>query len=124
MAQLSTKVELYVGRNVDFRKEVVLRQDGGDKEPYIAEWNIEYKNKPTIEELDAFEAEADIVDQNTIIKTSREAAMREFLPDEIVISAMLEQAKADREEGKTLMPDLEEAVNLYIRILADNPEPG
>jgi len=54
----------------------------------------------------------------------REAAMQEQLPESMYMPAMLEQAKADRDGGKTLESGLEEAVNIYDQILTDNPEPS
>ena len=42
----------------------------------------------------------------------------------ICIPAMLEQAKADRADGKVLSPKMEAAVNIYSQILTDNPAPG
>jgi len=54
----------------------------------------------------------------------REDAMAELLPESVHMPAMLEQAKADRDGGKTLEPALEEAVNIYSQILLDNPEPS
>jgi len=54
----------------------------------------------------------------------REDAMHELLPESMYMPAMLEQARADREGGKTLETGLEEAVNIYDQILTDNPEPS
>ncbi len=51
MTQLSAKVEWYVGRDVDFRQEVLLRDDGQGQGAYIHEWNITDKPLPTEEEL-------------------------------------------------------------------------
>lgn len=53
----------------------------------------------------------------------RETAMAELLPETMYMPAMLEQAKVDREEGKTLCVELEEAVNIYTQIMDDNPRP-
>jgi len=53
---LSNKIELYVGRKIDFLKEVFLQDDG--QGAYIKEWNIPDTPKPTDEQLAKFETEA------------------------------------------------------------------
>ena len=57
MAQLSSKIKLYVGSEVDFLNDVVL-QDDGDGVVYIKEWNLDTP-QPTQEQLDALETQAD-----------------------------------------------------------------
>lgn len=63
MAQLSTKIKLYVGSEVDFLKDVMLQDDG--QGAYIKEWNLE-KAKPTQSQLDALETQANEYEQNLI----------------------------------------------------------
>ena len=63
MAQLSTKVELYVGSKVDFINDVIL-QDDGDGVVYIAEWNLDSPAKPTDAQLNALESDADDYEYN------------------------------------------------------------
>lgn len=53
---LPNKIELYVGRKIDFRKEVFLQDDG--QGAYIKEWLIADKEKPTVEDLTKFETQA------------------------------------------------------------------
>ena len=53
---LSYKIEEYVGRKVDFDKEVILVNNGGDD--YIHYWNVSGKSKPTKSQLDAVESNA------------------------------------------------------------------
>jgi hypothetical protein len=53
---LSNKIELYVGRKIDFLKEVFLQDDG--QGAYIKDWNIADTPKPTDEQLERFEKEA------------------------------------------------------------------
>ena len=60
MAQLSTKIKLYLDRTPDFELEVKL-QDDGDGVVYIKEWNAP-EAQPTEEQLNAFESEADAVE--------------------------------------------------------------
>ena len=57
MTQLSTKIKLYVGSEVDFTKDVLLQDDSDGKGAYIKEWNLSIA-KPTIAQLDALETEA------------------------------------------------------------------
>jgi hypothetical protein len=63
MANLSNKIELYANRKINFLKEVILRNDADSNGDYIAEWNLDIP-KPTLEQLDAFEAQANIVESN------------------------------------------------------------
>ena len=67
MAQLSRKIKLYVGSEVDFRNDVILQDDG--QGAYIKEWNLDTA-QPTQEQLDALETQANEYEQNLI--TSKE----------------------------------------------------
>ena len=58
---ITTKIKLYANREVDFTKDVILQDDG--KGVFIAEWNLDIP-KPTMAQLDAFEAQANIVESN------------------------------------------------------------
>jgi hypothetical protein len=70
MAQLSTKIKLYVDAEIDFLKDVLLQDDG--QGPYIKEWNLDIP-KPTMAQLDAFETEATTYENNEKIKATRKA---------------------------------------------------
>jgi hypothetical protein len=61
MTNLSTKIKLYANREIDFLKDVRLQDDGNGV--FIAEWNLDIP-KPTLEQLDAYEAQANIVESN------------------------------------------------------------
>ena len=63
MANLLTKIKLYANKEVDFRKDVRLQDNSDGKGVFIAEWNLDIP-KPTIAQLDAFEAQAKIVESN------------------------------------------------------------
>ena len=63
MANLSTKIKLYANREIDFRKDVILQDNSDGKGVFIAEWNLNIP-KPTMAQLDAFEAQANIVESN------------------------------------------------------------
>ena len=58
---ITTKIKLYANREVDFRNEVRLQDDGNGV--YIKEWNLDIP-KPTMAQLDAYEAQANIVESN------------------------------------------------------------
>jgi len=66
MANLSNKIKLYANREIDFLKDVILKNDAesGGKD-YIAEWNLDIA-KPTEAQLDVFEAQANAYEQNLI----------------------------------------------------------
>jgi hypothetical protein len=70
MTNLSTKIKLYANREVDFRTDVLLQDDG--QGAYIKEWNLDI-SKPTIEQLDAFEAQATTYENNQRIKQTRKS---------------------------------------------------
>mgnify|MGYP003152402964 CR=1 FL=1 len=61
MAQLYTKVKLYLGRSFDFHHEIRLQDDG--EGAYIAYWSdaVE-KSKPTEEQLNAFESQGNDIE--------------------------------------------------------------
>jgi hypothetical protein len=72
MAQLATKIELYANRKIDFFKEVRLVDNSDGKGAFIAEWNLDIA-KPTMAQLDAFEAQAKIYEQNLINEEQNKA---------------------------------------------------
>ena len=63
MTQLTTKIKLYANREVDFLKDVRLQDNSDGMGVFIAEWNLDIP-KPTMAQLDAFEAQANIVESN------------------------------------------------------------
>ena len=60
---ITTKIELYANREIDFTKDVRLQDNSDGKGVFIAEWNLDIP-KPTMAQLDAFEAQAKIVESN------------------------------------------------------------
>jgi len=70
MAQLNTKIKLYANQEIDFRKDVLLQDDG--QGAYIKEWNLPIA-KPTLEQLDALDAQATTYENNEKIKATRKA---------------------------------------------------
>jgi hypothetical protein len=63
MTNLSTKIKLYANKEIDFTKDVKLQDNSDGKGVFIAEWNLDIP-KPTLEQLDAFEAQAKIIESN------------------------------------------------------------
>jgi hypothetical protein len=58
---LSTKIKLYANKEIDFLTDVLLQDDGNGA--YIKEWNLDIP-KPTMAQLDAFEAQATTYENN------------------------------------------------------------
>jgi hypothetical protein len=70
MNNLANKITAYLGSKPDFTEEVLLQDDmvDGISNPYIKEWNITEKPKPTDAELNALENEAqDMLDNAEVI---------------------------------------------------------
>jgi hypothetical protein len=68
MTQLSTKIKLYANKEVDFKTEVKLQDDGNGA--YIKEWNLDIA-QPTLAQLDSFEAQANEVERLNLVKLNR-----------------------------------------------------
>ena len=64
MANLNTKIKLYVGSEVDFTKDVLL-QDDGDGVVYIHEWNLNIP-QPTSEQIESYETVANQTEANYV----------------------------------------------------------
>jgi len=73
MAQLSIKIELYLGRKVDFLNDILLRNDSDGKGDYIKEWNVA-EAQPTKEQLDTFDASATTLESNNQVDATRRTA--------------------------------------------------
>jgi len=75
MANLSTKIKLYAATNgvvsVDFITDVKLQDDIDGNGAYIKEWNIDGLAKPTDEQLNALEAEANTLEANNQVIATR-----------------------------------------------------
>ena len=77
MANLSTKIKLYVNKEISFFKDVLLQDDNNGKGAYIKEWNLDIP-KPTLAQLDAFEAQANEVERLNEIKAKRAKEYPDF----------------------------------------------
>jgi hypothetical protein len=70
MATLSNKIITFLGKEVDFKNDVKLQNDGdGD---YIKEWNLDVP-QPTEAELNAVEDDADKLERNNIVIEKRKS---------------------------------------------------
>jgi len=70
MAQLSYKIRKYLDREVDFEKDVLLQDDGNGA--YIKEWNVA-EAKPTDEQLNAFESQANDMEALNQVYSNRKS---------------------------------------------------
>ena len=77
MANLSTKIKLYANREIDFRKDVRLQDNSDGKGVFIAEWNLDIP-KPTMAQLDAYEAQANEVERLNQVKANRAKEYPDF----------------------------------------------
>ncbi len=98
MAHLSHKIKLYLGREVDFSKDVILFDDSDGKGAYIQEWNVA-EAQPTKEQLDALESQASDVDALNQVYENRkkeyptiEEAVHAILDDDLENLQILRQA--------------------------------
>ena len=69
MAQLNNKIKIYLDREVNFFKDVILQDDGDGA--YIKEWNVA-EAQPTDEQLNALESEATTLENNAIAVSNRQ----------------------------------------------------
>ena len=72
MSNLSTKIKLYANQEIDFTKDVKLQDNSDGKGVFIAEWNLDIP-KPTIEQLDALDAQATNYENNQKIIQTRKS---------------------------------------------------
>jgi len=70
MAQLNNKIKIYLDREIDFRKDVILQDDG--KGVYIKEWNVA-EAQPTEEQLNALETQANTLEASNQVIANRKA---------------------------------------------------
>jgi hypothetical protein len=70
MKNLDIKIKLYANQEIDFRKDVLLQDDGNGA--YIKEWNLDIA-KPTDEQLNSYENVANIVEANAQVVATRKS---------------------------------------------------
>ena len=71
MSELDKKITIYLGRKPNFSSEVILQDDGNGS--YIKEWNINGLAKPTEEQLNALEAQANTLEASNQVIANRKA---------------------------------------------------
>ena len=59
---LASKIEIYTNKIIDFKNEVQLQDNG--QGAVISYWNVDGLTQPTTAQLDALQAQAEIVDSN------------------------------------------------------------
>ena len=77
MAQLSTKIKLYCEANskvADFSNNVILQDDSDGKGPYIKSWSVDGLDKPTDDQLAAYETAGNTEETNNTVRATRKAA--------------------------------------------------
>ena len=77
MAQLSTKIKLFVEANsktVDFTTDVLLQDDSDGKGAYIKTWNISGLAQPTDEQLASYETAGNTEEANNVVRATRRTA--------------------------------------------------
>jgi hypothetical protein len=107
MAQLSTKIEIYLERKVDFLKEVILRDDGVGDGSYIWEWNVA-ETQPTQEQLDSLDAQATTQESFNRVNATRRTEYGSW-------NDQLDMQYWDQVNGTTTWKDA------VAKIKADNP---
>jgi len=73
MANLTTKIKLYANKEINPRTDFILQDDSNGLGVYIKEWNLDIP-KPTMAQLDAFEAQAIAYEQLQDILNNRRMA--------------------------------------------------
>ena len=94
MANLSTKIKLYANKEIDFRKDVLLQDDGNGA--YIKEWNLNI-TKPTNAQLDALETQANAYEANIISEQENKESKKQSA------IAKLKALGLDEEEVKAII---------------------
>jgi signal transduction protein with GAF and PtsI domain len=70
MKNIDIKIKLYVNKEIDFSKDVLLQDNSDGRGVFIAEWNLDIP-KPTMAQLDAFEAQANEVERLNLVVANR-----------------------------------------------------
>ena len=82
MENLYWKVKVYLesnGKTIDeFKSNILLQNDSDGGGNYIHTWNVSGLAKPTAEQLDAFESEANTFDAEQLVVNARQIAYPSF----------------------------------------------
>ena len=96
MENLAHRIELYVGRKVNFHPingEVKLSDEGDGNGSQIVYWNVSGKSQPTTSQLNALELQAKTVNDNVKVARARRRAYDS-------ISNQLDMLYHDMDAGK------------------------
>ena len=107
MANLNSKIKIYLGREVDFTKDVIIQDDriSGVSHLYIKEWNVA-EAQPTEEQLNALESQANDLEALNQVYANRKAEYPSI--EELVVALYDDEDKvaidAKRAEVKAKYP--------------------
>ena len=101
MAQLYTKVCLYLEANSKTWDDtkIVLQDDGSGS--YIKEWNIDGLAKPSDTQLNSYESAGNIVDANNLVRKTRKKAYGD-------IGEQLDEIYKDIDAGKARIKQIKD----------------
>lgn len=68
MASLSYQIRAYLDRDVNFRSDVILQDDGSGA--YIREWNVA-EPEPTVAQLESYDTQADAILNAEVVSATR-----------------------------------------------------
>ena len=108
MASLSSKIKAHLGREVNFRTEVVLVDNSDGQGPHISEWNAP-EPQPSEAELSAAEASANAAENLASVIEARKVAYGG-------IGDQLDMMYWDEVNGTTVWKDF------VAQVKADNPK--
>ena len=108
MASLSSKIKAHLGREVDFRTEVVLVDNADGQGPHISEWNAP-EPQPSEAELSAAETVANAAEASEATIHARKVAYGG-------IGDQLDMMYWDEVNGTTVWKDF------VAQVKADNPK--
>ena len=108
MANLNTKIKLFLEENskvyLNEMDNFQLQNDGG--EDYIHTWNVSGLEKPTDEQLNALESQADTLESNNNIRATRKNLygdmgdqLDEIFKDIDAWKARIQKIKSDNPKG-------------------------
>jgi|TARA_Y100000296_G_C5159888_1_gene251210 hypothetical protein len=106
MASLSYKIRAYLDRNVNFRSDVILQDDGSGA--YIKEWNVA-EPEPTESQLQEYDAAGDAIYHNEVVIHDRVVGYGSF-------GDQLDMMYWDEVNGTTTWKDH------IAKVKADNPK--
>ena len=107
MANLNSKIKIYLGREVDFTKDVIIQEHriSGVSHLYIKEWNVA-EAQPTEEQLNALESQANDLEALNQVYANRKAEYPSI--EELVVALYDDEDKvaieAKRAEVKAKYP--------------------